>query len=706
MDNSIIDLTVDLSNSSHSTKTIVAVQGDHIAREVHIKVLDNGTEYNLSSCHPILRGEKPDGKTVFLLCEKRDNRIIINLTSQLLVAEGFSTYEIALYENYNMDAVDNIEDINLEFYKDRGKLITSFPFKLKVTKSYYDVSNVVSSDEFKLCNDIVGDVARFEALVNSLPSDYKLTVAEVKRLDRDKEDKGVCYTKTQSDNLFKTIAASDLADAHLDSKITTVNNRANENTTEIETLKKQLEKMTKLVNDILNENVVYGFIEHYEYGADDPRRIEYIETNKDYTPFTQRAKATGGNSDYGSWNEFPFLVQNRPHMVNPDGTSAYRLFTDQDAVIEDINVNPDWTNHGEDSDKNVMAWIPRIYKYEEYITDEVENITGRIVKFSFNEKDGFYPMGFFDDNNQLLEGVWIPVFYGCAYDEFIEGVTDVEQPPQEGEPTDEENPTEPTVGTYTYERMRSLYCADRYPTSRMTVQQMQHAISTNGERFKFFGGAIMETLYDLMIMFAKSTDLVEFYGYGNYGSPTRTKNLANNWGQFTGTDSGNHDINRVFFSEVLGTHDMSQVDPYVFAMNGHIKLDYKYRFDETGASYIDTGVLYSNRSSWTAEDPCAFLSVDLAKIVPKYGSIPYDDQMNHVTDITNNGKSSTMLVNYKDIGNYNRVVLTRLGDRLLDPKYIRGKHYAFASTFSQYAENDIRGCSILILPPPGYKPYY
>ncbi len=97
MDSNITNITVDLA-TSNNFGIVKAVQGDMNTRFVHITLLDNQVEYDFTDVYPVLRGTKPDGTTIFNECAvSAGNRIIVELTEQILAEPGMNTYEIALY---------------------------------------------------------------------------------------------------------------------------------------------------------------------------------------------------------------------------------------------------------------------------------------------------------------------------------------------------------------------------------------------------------------------------------------------------------------------------------------------------------------------------------------------------------------------------------------------------------------------------------
>lgn len=308
------------------------------------------------------------------------------------------------------------------------------------------------------------------------------------------------------------------------------------------------ETLDKVYN-ILAPEQVYGFIEHNAILAPGSR-IEYIGANKDYTPLS--VNLSTGACNYGSWADFFFLKGNKPYMVKDDGTPDYRLDENDYTKREDGSAS-DVANLSYEG--GAFAWLPKIYKHEHMEGDD------RVVMFSATPRDGFEAIGFFDTNDKELEGVWLPMFYGAIYDSAMRS----------------------TSGTQ--------------PDYSKATAAQKTAIDAFSTRAVFFGGAIVETLIDIMIMLSKTTELQGAFGYGNRNgydatlSPTMgvKQNQVIGGGQFYGTSDG-HSLNKAFHSLVPITQNQWMRDPYTIMVNGRIKVSphYKYALDASG--YLDTGI--------------------------------------------------------------------------------------------------------------------
>lgn len=299
---------------------------------------------------------------------------------------------------------------------------------------------------------------------------------------------------------------------------------------------------------ILASEQIYGFIEHNAILAPS-QRIEYIGMNKGWNPISI---TMGGGYSLGNWADFPWLKANKPYMVRADGTPDYRL-DENDYTKKEDGTASDVSNTSYEG--GAFSWAMKIYKREYMAGDD------RYVLFSMTERDGFEPIGFIDPDNNVLEGVWIPMFYGSVVDG----------------------------------KMRSL--SGIQPDYGKTTAQQKAAIDAVGTRAKFFGGAMINTLIDLMIMLAKTSNFQSVYGYGNSNgydvslAPTNgvKQNAVVGGGQFFGTSDGKT-LNKIFHSIVLGSFQQYIRDPYLLLVNGRYKVSTHYEYDLTGGSYMDTGI--------------------------------------------------------------------------------------------------------------------
>lgn len=401
------------------------------------------------------------------------------------------------------------------------------------------------------------------------------------------------------------------------------------------------ETLDKVYN-ILAVDPVYGFIEHMNI-LSPTQRIEYIGLNKNFTPVRLNSDGTMSLND---WAGFELLEANKPYMVRADGTPDYRLQDNDYTKKYSDGSDSDVANT--DYNGGAFSWLQKIYKNETVVGDD------RIVKFSLTKREGYEPIGFIDPDNNELEGVWIPMFYGSI-------VSD---------------------------KMRSL--SGLQPDYNKTTAAQKTAIDAFGTRAKFFGGAIVETIIDLLLMFGKSSDMQEVFGYGNRSgydaSLTPTMGVKQNavigGGQFYGTKDGKS-LNKIFHSIVLGSYQQYMRDPYTLLVNGDYKVSKNYAYDVSGATYQDTGIVLpsSDQDKW--DYPSHYTTV------PGFGAVAIEPF---------NG--STVLGGCDGV--YYHAEGTKVGLRFSDCD-----HGAITGPRCLYLDNDAGhagwhiGSAILLLPPVG-----
>lgn len=325
---------------------------------------------------------------------------------------------------------------------------------------------------------------------------------------------------------------------------------------------------------------VYGFIEHMNIKSPSAR-ITPIGLNKNFSNVVR--DTTTGSLILNEWADFGVVKGNKPYMVRSDGTPDYMLCETDYTLKADGVTASDVSNT--DYDGGAFSWFPRVYKHE-----HMEGYD-RVVMFSMVERDGFLPNGFIDPDNNVLEGVWLPMFYGSILG------------------ADGDTP-----------KMVSL--SGLQPSYSKTTAEQNTAISNFSARAKFLGGPIVETIIDILIMMAGTTNLQSVYGNGNCSgydeSLTPTMGVKQNavigGGQFYGT-SDSKSLNKIFHSIVLGSYQQWMRDPYELVVNGRVKVSKNYTYDLTGAAYDDTGINVPNGpGAW--EYPLRYQTVE------GYGSIP------------------------------------------------------------------------------------
>ena len=345
------------------------------------------------------------------------------------------------------------------------------------------------------------------------------------------------------------------------------------------------ETQDKIYN-ILATEPVWGFVEHMDV-LSPSARITPIGLNKNYKNVSRNGST--GVVSLNDWADHPVIKANKPYMVKSDGTPDYRLSETDYTKKLDGTTESDVSNT--DYDGGAFAWFPKIYKYEAMEGND------RTVLFSMTERDGYTPNGFIDPSNNVLEGVWLPMFYGSRLG--ADGSTP---------------------------KMVSL--AGLQPSYSTTAAQERTAMQNFSTRAQFLGGPIVETITDFLMMIAGTCDLQGAFGYGNCSgydaSLTPTMGVKQNavigGGQFYGTDD-KKSLNKILHSIVLGSYQQWQRDPYEVVVNGVVKVSTNYAYDLTGATYSDTGIRVPNNMTWDSSHNALDYPAEY-RTVPKYGSVP------------------------------------------------------------------------------------
>lgn len=300
------------------------------------------------------------------------------------------------------------------------------------------------------------------------------------------------------------------------------------------------------------EPEIWGFIDHMNI-LDPTQRIEYIKTNKNYTPLTIDANTHTAN--YGSWVDNPILQANVPAMIKSDGTLDYYLDPDDytkklDGTASDV---ADQSYQG-----GAFAYIPKVYSYTFIRGND------RYVMFSMTKVNNNYKaVGFIDHLGNEYDGIWIPMFYGI-------------------------NILENNVW-----KIKSIGSGTYAPSGVGNLASMKDNILSAMPSAKFFGGSIINIINELLTLFSKNSKL-DYYGYGNSRAVNGPlDNAPIGGGQFYGTQDGSS-LNKVFHSLIPITCQTNTIDPYTLLLYGRLYVSPGYYFDLSGQSeyVIDTGIDY------------------------------------------------------------------------------------------------------------------
>ena len=310
---------------------------------------------------------------------------------------------------------------------------------------------------------------------------------------------------------------------------------------------------------------VYGFYEIMSE-LDTSKRIVYTGVNAEYTPLT--FERTSGSVNYGKaiyndWVNFPLFATNKPFMVKSDGSADYQLDEDdytkkaEDGSASDVN-NVNYNG-------GAFAWIQKIYR-KQWIEDDKRYVNFCMTKLD----DSYHADGFIGPNNEELDGIWVPMFYGTVVEE--SSVSKLKSIAGD---------TELNNGT----------------NMNTSIAYLSNISPTKG---RIFGGPIISVIGDLLTMFAKSQDTVESYGYGYaLGSGNVPHNNVVDGGRFYCTKTGSA-LNKILHSIVLGTYVLDVQDPYIAEVGGKIYVSNNYTFSQDPVNdYTYTGIDYATEMSGT-----------------------------------------------------------------------------------------------------------
>lgn len=358
-----------------------------------------------------------------------------------------------------------------------------------------------------------------------------------------------------------------------------------------------------------------------------------------------------GTATYGDWEDFlKKTLKNYPAMVKKSGEIDYLLNPADYTKKKEGGAGSDYNNL--DYNGGAFAWLNRIYMLETYSG----NKESREVQFTNGPSDGFTPVGFYDGENNVLEGIWLPMGYMDSSG-------------------------------------RTLIAGTTLSGSK-NIDQERVLIENFSPRARFLGGPILNVLRDLEYMLFKSTDIQLQAGYGrcNAGSHNIVANAVvpngavEGW-KGTNISSTEAQLNKYFHSQVLGSYQKWIKDPYTLLFNGVLKMSPNYHYNTDGNGYINAGVTLQTSSDWWYASHLIPLSD------PRLGSIAKQE---------NTGSTITGLC---DGGPYVNATGTRIALMLGNSGagFLAGPGIIGLSNFlsDTYESN---GVGVILLPPAGYAP--
>jgi hypothetical protein len=417
----------------------------------------------------------------------------------------------------------------------------------------------------------------------------------------------------------------------------------------------------------------YGFFPYSDHGVYNfnqaniisamPATVKYWAFNQNFSdknPLTTITYPSGfQNSSYtkmmtnegqdtataGSWLSFlQTVLKNYPYMVKRNGKIDYAL-NPSDYSKKKTGEASDYSNIFYNG--GAFAWINKIYMKETYSSDG----NSREVQFADKAADGFSPVGFYDFDENELEGIWLPMGYMDA------------------------NGTSIVSGTT--------------PISNHTCAEEKALIDAFSERAVFLGGPILRVLRDLEYMLFKTTDIQLYAGNGRSNSSILANAAVPNGNVqgWKGTNTKNV-MNKYFHSQVLGSYQVALRDPYTILIAGKMYANPYYQYSLEAAKYTDTGIAITTNSNgaWT-------YPTHMTKMGTNLGSIPKQAS----TGSTSTGLCDGYPQGYASGTRVSRTLGYYNGNMVDGP----------ANVSFYYADTDKRatgGAAILLLPPVGYTP--
>lgn len=430
---------------------------------------------------------------------------------------------------------------------------------------------------------------------------------------------------------------------------------------------------TGLVNGVTYYYAFYPYSDHgvYNYNMFNvlhttPSPIKYWAFNQNFAdknPATTITYPTGfansnfakmltnegtGTATYGGWEGFlKETLKNYPAMVKKTGEIDYLLDPADYTKKKEGGAKSDYNNLNYNG--GAFAWLNRIYMLETYSG----NKESREVQFADGPADGFTPVGFYDGENNVLEGIWLPMGYMDASGRtLISGTT---------------------------------------PVTSKTCDMEKAIVDAFSTKARFLGGPIMNVLRDLEYMLFKSTDIQLQAGHGrsNAGNSAIVANAVVANGNVEGWKGTNNKttMNKYFHSQVLGSYQTYIRDPYTITISGVEKMSPNYNYNLAGNGYINAGVTLSTSSGWSYASHLIPLSD------PKLGSQQKQE---------NTGSTTTGICDggpYGNVGDTN--VALRLGFCTQD--LTNGPALLSLGSTPSYSLWTV-GVGVILLPPAGYAP--
>lgn len=284
--------------------------------------------------------------------------------------------------------------------------------------------------------------------------------------------------------------------------------------------------------------------------ADPEAKVEYTEGAIGFTP--AKVDLTTGDFDYGSFADLWFVKDNKPVMLNNDGTVAYELdHNDHTKKIDGSKSDVSDSSFA----GNAMSAIPKVYlKMWEEDGYEYCNICD--VRLD----DDYHAYAHTREDSSEMDYIYLSMFEGSLASNKVRSIKGL-------------TPMNSQTGT----------------------NELTYA-KANGTGWSTRSWSQRNLINILLILMGKTTDTQKAFGYGYYtGGSSNAPNYlqtggASDKGQFYGTNK-TRDYVKVFYIENWWGDVWERIEGCVTDSNKHILIKDTPSYNTAGTGYTDTGVI-------------------------------------------------------------------------------------------------------------------
>lgn len=189
MENIYKHYIIDMSSNNNFVQ-IPSMQGDgNNVRGFEIELISNSVPYPIDAKNTIvsIMGTKPDTKQICNECKISDEGyILVNITSQMSAVKGRGDYCIVLMD------------------KNKNNQLKSFPFYILTTSAPFNISEIISSDEFQLLTKRITEVEGVvfdgnEIIQNLNDLEATLSTNETKRVQEESKRSKAEQTRVKAE---------------------------------------------------------------------------------------------------------------------------------------------------------------------------------------------------------------------------------------------------------------------------------------------------------------------------------------------------------------------------------------------------------------------------------------------------------------------------------------------------------------------------